>query len=313
MYDYKLRYHYRPKKSFPIKQTIFVIILISALFIAFKLRNTDVFQKKELKVINLPSDIKGPQNITELKIAVNNIIQKKTGTYSVYYVDLNSGENFGLNQEQVMTAASVNKIPILAALYYLANKGDIDLDKEITLQSKDIQDYGTGVIRYQTPPVTYTIRELAQLMMEKSDNTSSYVIASKIVGLQKVQDLVNSWGLTQTNMDENTTSNHDMALLMQKMYKGEIANQELTNEMIGFMDDSDFEERLPKLLPENINVYHKIGNEVNIIHDVGIIDSPGKPYYLGVMTNNIAAQEQEAKDAIAEISKMIFLYRKNRN
>ena len=89
------------------------------------------------------------------------------------------------------------------------------------------------------------------------------------------------------------------------MYKGEITSPELTLEMLGFMDDSDFEDRIPKGIPPNITVIHKTGNEVGNVHDAGIIDLPDRPYYLGVMTTDIT-NEEETKKKIARISQIVF-------
>ena len=243
--------------------------------------------------------------IAELKEKVNNEINTAEGTYSVYFYDLITGDNFGINEEMILTAASVNKIPILAALYYYAEKGVIDLDKMITLQASDIQDYGTGSIRYDKPGTSYSIKTLGRLMMEKSDNTAAYLLASEIIGLSEIQKLAEDWGMSQTNINDNKSSVRDIFSVLNKMYKGEITSPELTLEMLGFMDDSDFEDRIPKGIPPNITVIHKTGNEVGNVHDAGIIDLPDRPYYLGVMTTDIT-NEEETKKKIARISQIVF-------
>ena len=68
----------------------------------------------------------------------------------------------GINESVIFTAASVNKVPILAALYEEAQKGNVDFNRVITLQASDIQDYGTGSIRYDPPGTTYSVKTLAQ-------------------------------------------------------------------------------------------------------------------------------------------------------
>ena len=71
------------------------------------------------------------------------------------------------------------------------------------------------------------------------------------------------------------------------------------------MDESDFEERIPKLLPKDVKVYHKTGDEIGFIHDVGIVDLPDKPYYIGVLTSDVK-DEAAVKEAIAQVSKLTF-------
>ena len=251
----------------------------------------DIFQKKSEKLSSLDDKIK-------------KLIEKQTGVYSVYIFDLNNQDSFSLNETMIFTAASVNKIPILAALYYRAQNGQIDLDERITIQSSDIQDYGTGAIRSEGPGGVYSLKTLAQLMMEKSDNTAAYVLSNKI-GIDQIQKLINSWGLVQTDMVNNKTSNKDLGLLLAKMYREQITNQAYTMEMLGMLKNSDFENRIPKYLPDNVIIYHKIGSEIGLIHDVGIIESPSHTYYLGILTNDIN-DETQTEETIAQISKMVY-------
>lgn len=247
-----------------------------------------------------------PKDTTELIQKIKEVIEKQQGIYSVYIFDINDNKGYGINETTIYTAASVNKLPILAALYYEAQRERIDLDKRITIQEKDIQDYGTGSLRYEGPGGVYSIKSLAQIMIEKSDNTAAYVLTNYI-GESRIQELVSTWNLTQTDIKNNKSSNKDLAILMIKMYKGGIANEALTTEMIGFLDDSDFENRIPRLLPKEVKVYHKIGNEIGNTHDVGIVAHPKYPYYIGVLTNDVL-NEVETEEVIAQISKLIYDY-----
>ncbi|RJR28401.1 serine hydrolase [Candidatus Microgenomates bacterium] len=261
-----------------------------------------------IKVItsNGKSKIDPAANQAQLLEQIKKSFETEKGSYSIYIYDLKSDSGFGLNESAIFTAASVNKIYILAALYHQADQGKLDLDEDITIQSKDIQDYGTGVIRYQGAGTVYSLKTLAQLMIEKSDNTAAFVLTN-IIGANTIQQLVNDWGFIQTDIDNNKSSNKDVAGMFLKIYRGEVTDQAHTQEMIGFMDDSDFENRLPKDLPKNINVYHKIGSEVGVIHDAGIVDLPEHPYYIGVLTNDISDIEG-TENKISEISKMVFDY-----
>lgn len=246
------------------------------------------------------------KNPTDLLTEIKQIIDTQKGSYSIYIYDLTSNSGFGLNETAIFTGASVNKIYILAALYHEAKEGELDLDRDITIQTRDIQNYGTGVIRYQGAGTTYSLKTLAQLLMEKSDNTAAYVLTN-IVGENRIQQLVDSWGMTQTNMINNKTSNKDVAMMLIKMHRGEITDRAHTQEMMGFMDDSDFENRLPQDLPTDVTIYHKIGSEIGNIHDVGIVAHPKSPYFIGVLTNDIS-DEAATEIKIAEISKIVFDY-----
>jgi beta-lactamase class A len=254
-----------------------------------------------LPVINLSMNTKE----VDMQNSIEKIIKNKSGSYSVYYKDLRTGKSFGIDENQIETGASVNKVPIIAALYYLNEKGKISLDQKVTIQKADVQDYGTGTIRYQSMPVTYSLRNLAKLALKQSDNTAAHVIEITI-GEDVVQGLVNSWGMKQTNMIDNKTTAYDMSLLFDKIYKNQITSVANTKEMLGFMTSTDFEDRLTKNLPQNVTIYHKTGDGVGFVHDVGIFVTPKGTYYLGVMTSDVDGKEDEAKNTMSEISRKIF-------
>ncbi len=224
-------------------------------------------------------------------------------------IDLDSDFTVAINEEEIFIAASVNKIPILATLYTEAESGNIDLDTIITLQRADIQDYGTGSIRYASPGTTYSIKTLARLMMQQSDNTAAYILATHIVGMDTIQTLLTSWNLIQTDMVNNKTSNADIALLMKKIFQGNIANAANTKEMLTFFKDSEFEDRIPALLPNEATVYHKIGTEVGIMHDVGIIVGPSTKYFIGLMVSDVTNEEETTK-LMATVSKLVYDFMK---
>lgn len=254
-----------------------------------------------LPVINLSTNAKEE----DLKNEIEKIAKNKNGFYSVYYKNLNSATSFGIDKNQIQTGASVNKLPIIAVLYYLDKQGKIKLDDKITIQEKDVQDYGTGSIRYQKMPQTYSLRNLAKLALKQSDNTAVHVLSLKI-GEGNVQKLVNAWGLNQTNMVDNKTTVFDMGLLFEKIYKNGVADSANTKELLEFMTETQFEDRLTKGLPKGVKVYHKTGDGEGFVHDLGIIETEKNVYFLGIMTSDIGDNESQTKNTIAEISKKIF-------
>ncbi len=255
------------------------------------------------KVLGIFSVRKNPD---DLKNKIQSTIGNSFKNYSVYVVDYRSNLTMGVNESEMFTGASINKLAIMAALYNEAQNGSVNFDRVITLQPEDIQDYGSGSIRYDPPGSTYTVKTLVRLMMQKSDNTAAFLLGNYVVGLPKVQSLINSWGLTQTDMANNKTSNKDMELLLRKIYGNNVANPSLTAEMLGFLKDSDYENRIPGDLPDDVTVYHKTGDgTTGEIHDVGIIIQGNTAYYIGILTSDVgdatAAAQLEAK-----ISKIVY-------
>lgn len=254
-----------------------------------------------LPTINLSMNTKEEDLIND----ISEITKEKKGFYSIYFKDLKNGKSFGIEENQINTGASVNKVPIIAALYLFAKEGKINLDDRVTIQKDDVQDYGTGSIRYQKMPQTYSLRNLAKLALKESDNTAAHVIEIRI-GEDNVQKLVESWQMKQTNMVENKTTAYDMSILFEKIYNGQVTDSANTKELLEFMSNTDFEDRIPKGLPSNVKTFHKTGDEEGYIHDVGLVQTKKGVYYLGVMTSDVGGREDETKTTISEISKKVY-------
>ena len=248
---------------------------------------------------------------SEIKRETETIIKDEKGNYGIYFTDLTTGQTFGINERELFTGASINKVPIVAVLYHMAHIGRVNLDEQITLQERDIQNYGTGSLRYQKPGTTYSLKTLAKLALKQSDNTAAYILSEKI-GRDTIQSTIDSWELTQTDMEENLTTPYDMYLLFRKIYTHEIASPARSQELLSFMRDTDIEDRLPLLLPEGIDVYHKTGDAVGGLHDVGIIMHDDRPFFLGVFTSDIGDTEEQTKRTIAEIAQNVLTYREKR-
>lgn len=309
----------RKHHKYPFLLLLLAIVIISSFFFipvdknqSNNKTNSITPEKQKTVIENIPKIL--PVNINiktekELLDKISDTTQKSKGTFSVYLYDLKTKKGSGVNENMVISAASINKLLILASLYNLAGKGEIDLEKIIILQKEDIQDYGTGSIRYDEPGTPYSLKTLARLMIQKSDNTAAYLLANQVLDMNKIQNYGESLGLVQTSMTDNKTSVKDMSILLTKIYEGDITTKSLTLEMLGFMTNSDFEDRIPAGLPEGTKIYHKTGDDIGKIHDVGIVEPPNRTYYLGVMTTDIT-DEVQTKKTIAEIASFVYVYMK---
>lgn len=247
------------------------------------------------------------KNPEELEEKITRVIGENWKDYSFIVEDYTSDFGLYMSEGEIFVAASVNKVPILAALYYYAHKGDIDLDRSITVLANDIQDYGTGSIRYDKPGSVYTVKTLAKLMIKQSDNTAAYILANHVVGFPRLKQIVSEWNLAQTDMVVNKTSNRDIATLFRMIYERKITDEAHTIEMLSFLKDTEFETRIPGELPDNATTYHKIGTEVGVIHDAGIVTDGKTTYYIGIFING-AAEGKDTDELMANVSKEVYNY-----
>lgn len=246
-------------------------------------------------------EIKDAQQIRD---EIVEYLKDKDGEFNVYFEDLKTEENFSIHSNALVTAASINKLPIVAYLYHLASKEEIDLQESIIIQASDIQDYGTGSIRYQKPGQQYTLQALARLSLKESDNTAAHVLTIRL-GEDNIQAYAYQLGMGATSIADNDTSARDMGRFFKMLYQNQITSEPLTKEMLEYMEDTQFEDRMSLYLPSELHIYHKTGDGVNFIHDAGIISDGSDSFVLVVLSSNVT-DEKQAKETIGQIAKIIF-------
>jgi beta-lactamase class A len=118
----------------------------------------------------------------------------------------------------------------------------------------------------------------------------------------------------------NCTTPADMTLVFEKLIKGEAADPDSTREMLAILGRQQFNQRLPRLLPDGVNVAHKTGSlgfPVWVINDAGIVDLPdGGHVIVSVFSHGPAGVELSddaskrattaAETTIAEIARTVW-------
>jgi beta-lactamase class A len=229
------------------------------------------------------------------------------GTYGVVVSDPSSGKTLALNADQSFPAASLNKLPVLFALYRAAARGEVDLENEISILPSDVQAYGTGVL-YRYPdkyPVghTMTLRECAEFMIKESDNTA-WVMLNRYLGRDYIEaELYEIGAYSTAYWIPNTTTPNDVLIMLKAIADPSYTTPELSAEMLDIMTDTSFEDRLPQPLPEGTRVAHKIGSYRDTYSDAAVVLPEGSradAYFMVV----IAAEttEQAARSAMQDMS-----------
>jgi beta-lactamase class A len=228
----------------------------------------------------------------------------------VVVFDPYSGETASLNADRRFVAASLSKLYALLTLYRAASLGELSLDDEITMRSSDVWAYGTGVLaKYPNKyPVGYTmtLRECATFMIKESDNTAELML-NRYLGEKKIEAELHRIRADSTRYWSpiNTTTPNDILLVLKKIADPSHTSPQLSAEMLEIMTGTSFEDRLPRPLPEETRVAHKIGSYESTFSDAGIVfpgesGSKGQKYYIVVFCEG--ATQEEAMVTIREIS-----------
>ncbi|MBU3956963.1 class A beta-lactamase-related serine hydrolase [Patescibacteria group bacterium] len=216
---------------------------------------------------------------------IRDLTQDLSGTYGVYVYRFQDREDYGLDERKVFPAASLNKLPVMIAAYQLAEQGKINLETEYVLKETD-KVQGAGVLQSKPAGTKYTYHQLIEYMAQYSDNTAFKV-------MRQVTE--------ETTLDQATPE--EIGILFKKLYEGESINQEHRDELLQFLTNTGFEDRIPKGVPEGARVAHKIGTLPGVYSDAGIIFAE-KPFVLVIMTKD--TREVEALEVLPKITRAVW-------
>jgi beta-lactamase class A len=246
-----------------------------------------------------------PPDIGAIDARLRQDVEGLDGSYAVAVVDLTTGLSYGVNTAASSRAASVNKLPILLTLYQRADDGTLDPDQTVTLTDDDIQHYGTGLIQDPRFGRSFSLRQLAALMIEESDNTAAYFL-EHYLGQDAIQANLAGWGLTHTSMSENTTTSADVVRLFVGLNSGKLLRPASYAIVNSLLEHTVFTDRLTAGVPEGVPVAHKVGTDIGVYNDAGVVFAPGHPYAIAVLSQN--ALETEAEPALVRLSRDVFRF-----
>jgi beta-lactamase class A len=247
-----------------------------------------------------------PELVTrDLRAELQRVAEQYPASYGVVVSDPSTGKTVTMNRDQRFLAASLTKLPTLLTLYRAAARGEVDLDAGITMRASDVQAYGTGVLYLRPVGTTMTLRECAKLMIKESDNTA-WVMLHRYMGRSNIEAELYEMGAHSTEYwIPNTTTAHDVHVMLEKVADPSYTSPELSDEMLDIMTNTSFEDRLPKPLPEDARVAHKIGSYGDTFSDAGLVFPEGSQdvqdaYYIVVIAGD--TDEWTARSAIQNMS-----------
>lgn len=260
----------------------------------------DLLSEESTDVTGLPAE---ESELNDLKFRLIEYMEKQQGRYGLYYINLITGEEFGINEMEEFIAASTTKLPMNMLLYREIEAGRIDPGSILTYREENYEP-GTGIIQESEFGTRYTVREVARLSIVCSDNCAMNMIID-LLGIDNIRKYMQDLGGTVYYGEDHRTCPYDLAVYAACLYEFYMESPEIAGILIEDLQNTLWNDRINKFLPGDIKVPHKIGNYPKVYNDVGIVFASA-PYALAVMSDNI--EHETASDVIATISKMIYDY-----
>lgn len=246
------------------------------------------------------------ENPEALKKDLEAFISEQDGRYGVYYINLVTGEEFGINDRDEYIAASTAKLPMNLLLYKKIASGEVDPDSKLTYIEEDFEA-GTGIIQESPFGTEYTVRETARLSIVHSDNCGINMII-RLLGIDNIRKYMQDLGGTVYYGSSHRTCPYDLALYAAELYRFYLESPEIAGVLIEDLQNTEWNDRINKFLPADVKVSHKIGTFTNVYNDVGIVFA-SEPYVVAIMSEDI--EHEVASDVIGEISKRIYDFVEN--
>ncbi|MBO0799417.1 MAG: serine hydrolase, partial [Blastocatellia bacterium] len=107
--------------------------------------------------------------------------------------------------------------------------------------------------------------------------------------------------------DENTATPRAAMMLMEKLYRGQVGNRQLSDDVLKILKIRK-SSPIPRFLPESLEIANKPGEIEGVACDWAVVYVPNRPYAIAVMTNYNGAGGEVADEAIAKVSKLAYDY-----
>jgi beta-lactamase class A len=229
------------------------------------------------------------QQLASLQEIIDNSVAELGGKSSVHLRFADGGE-VGHEAEEERSAASVIKVPVMAALEHAWHSG--------TLQRTGIDEM--------------RVRKA----ITESDNPSADGLIER-VGMSQINTWLEEHSYTHTHLKHlllgprpegpNVTSAADMTRMLLDISEGKLVDPAASAEMRKLLLASERRTRIPAGLPEGVPVGNKTGTLNGVVDDVAFVELPeGRKYALAILVEQARGDEPVSR-AIADLSRKIYL------
>lgn len=278
-----------------------------------------------------------------LRGALEALSSSFSGRLSLSLLRFEDNFRFSLDGQRPQLAASLIKLPILAAALKHVQEGRLRLEARYPLDDED-KAGGNGVLKSLGAGIKLSLGDLLTLMIIVSDNTATNMVID-LTGADEVNRFCEAAGLAKTKLAgklqlpvslqneaqragaRNKTCPDDVLTLLAALYRGSLLRADLNDFALSTLKRQLYTEALARYLPVDprlhqspVTVASKSGCLPGLWHDAGIVfaqhDSrhdahrDDYDYALVVMTEGSSdlaeSWEQEGLMLIANVSKAVF-------
>lgn len=232
---------------------------------------------------------------------------------AVFVWDYDSGKYVDINASEIYATASIIKIPVLIDLFKSIEANQLTIYDTMEL-TPYYQAEGSGHLQHRPVGETYTIDQLARVMIQESDNTATNMLISSVGSMTDVNSAIRRWGLKQTRINNwlpdiqgtNFSTAKDLATMLYNLDNPGFLNINSREYIIDYMSHVENNRLIQAGLDPKALFIHKTGDIGKMLGDAGIVFTPSGKKYICVILANRPYNSPLGKDFIQKSSKTIY-------
>ena len=312
-----------------IKSSVVVVsvVVVTGIVVASLLKLKLSAQKSEERTPQTAAklaDSRGPEGLdADLAQRLRVISSRAGGTVGVAVIHVETGRLVSIEGAKPLPLYSVFKLPLAVTVLKNVEENRLLLEKRIRVAPEDVVPGSQFNLDLWRTPVERSVRELLEVSIVRSDNTSSDKLLELVGGPAAVTARMRSMGFANIDIhssvrqyvaqrtNPNTGTAEDLSRLLAQLQTGNILGPAQLEVLLGFMGRAmTGGARLRGTLPKDTPVADKTGTGEagSSTNDVGIITLPGGRGHLAMAVlisgSKLPAEEQEK--LIAELARAAY-------
>jgi beta-lactamase class A len=232
--------------------------------------------------------------------------------------DLVKNKNVAINADSIFPTASMVKVPILIGIMDKMSKGELTYQQELTY--KDSLLYaGSDILGSFKNDEKVSLSKVILMMLSTSDNTASLWLQSLAAKGTRINEILDSLGLTQTRVNSRTpgreanrniygwgqTTPREMATIFEMIVKGQIISDSISAKMLRLLGRNYWDENAISQIPPDVFVASKNGAVNASRSEVLFVNGHGRRYIFCICTNNIKDQSWKTGNEAWELTRKL--------
>jgi beta-lactamase class A len=242
------------------------------------------------------------KELASFRSQVNDLVaralaSKEVSSVSVYFLDLKSGNRFGINEDEKFAPHNLLKLPLMIAYFKRA-----ETDPEV-LRAKLVYAGGSArgaehrikTPRPLEPGKTYSVGDLIYRMVVFGDDDALALLSANLPA-SSLDRIYSDLGLDVDPADEEDSMTlSSYASFYRVLYNASYLNRRMSDKALSYLSKSTFRDGIVAGVPPNVTVASRFGEltfpvdegerkrDQTQLHEIGIVLYPNRPYLLGVM------------------------------